>query len=56
MSKPSRWRKTGRLWYSGEWIDTVKVIKVDRSPITREWTAGRDTGTSTRNEGIWIES
>lgn len=53
---PRRWRKTGRMWYSGEWIDTVKVIKVDRSPITREWTAGRDTGTSTRNEGIWIES
>jgi hypothetical protein len=53
---PRRWRKTGRLWFSGEWIDTVKVIKVDRSPITREWTAGRDTGTSSKNEGIWIES
>jgi hypothetical protein len=53
---PRRWRKTGRLWFSGEWIDTVKVIKVDRSPVTREWTADRDTGTSTRNEGIWIES
>jgi hypothetical protein len=53
---PRRWRKTGRLWYSGEWIDTVKVIKVDRSPVTREWTANRDTGTSTKNEGIWIES
>lgn len=53
---PRRWRKTGRLWFSGEWIDTVKVIKVDRSPVTREWTAGHDTGTSTRNQGIWIES
>ena len=53
---PRRWRKTGRLWFSGEWIDTVKVIKVDRSPVTREWTASRDTGTSTKNEGIWIES
>ena len=53
---PRRWKKTGRMWYSGEWIDTVKVIKVDRSPVTREWTAGRDTGTSAKNEGIWIES
>ncbi len=53
---PRRWKKTGRLWWAGEWIDVVKVIKVDRSPVTREWTASRDTGTSVRNEGIWIES
>ncbi|MBN1763622.1 MAG: hypothetical protein JW860_00025 [Sedimentisphaerales bacterium] len=53
---PRRWRQLGRLWFDGEWIDTVKVIKVDRSPVTREWTAGHDTGTSQRNEGIWIES
>lgn len=53
---PRRWKKTGRMWFAGTWIDTVKVIKVDRSPITREWTAGRDTGTSDRNEGIWVES
>jgi len=53
---PRRWRKTGRLWFSGEWIDTVKVVKVDRSPVTREWTAARDTGTSNKNQGIWIES
>jgi hypothetical protein len=53
---PRRWKKTGRMWYAGQWIDTVKVIKVDRSPVTREWTASGDTGTSNRNEGIWIES
>jgi len=53
---PRRWKQTGRLWWAGEWVDLVKVIKVDRSPITREWTASAETGTSNKNEGIWIES
>jgi hypothetical protein len=53
---PRRWKQTGRAWWSGEWVDLVKVIKVDRSPVTREWTAASETGTSNKNEGIWIES
>lgn len=34
---PREWMKTGRLSGSGEYIDTVKVIVVDRYPETREW-------------------
>ena len=51
-----RWVKTGRLYWSGEWMDTVRLVKVDRSPVTREWTADTDSGTSDRNQAIWIES
>lgn len=51
---PTRWNKTGRYSTSGEWIPTVTVIVVDRSPITRNWEAqsngkGKDTA-------IWVES
>lgn len=53
---PLRWKKTGRLWFQGEWIPTVKVILVDRSPVTREWTADNVSGTSTKDQGIWVES
>ena len=53
---PHRWVQTGRLPSSGRWIGTVRLIKVDRSPITREWTADNTSGTSARNQAIWIES
>jgi len=51
-----RWKQTGRLWYSGEWIDELRLITVDRAPVTREWSADTSSGTSSRNEAIWIES
>ena len=34
---PRRWKQTGRAWWSGEYIPTVQVIKVDRTPVTVEW-------------------
>lgn len=33
---------------------TAKLIKVDRAPVTREWTADANSGTSERNEAIWV--
>src|SRR5438067_4196997 len=33
-----RWNQTGRLPNDGSWIPTVRLVKVKRSPITREWT------------------
>ena len=51
-----RWVKTGRLYWSGKWMDVVRLVKVDRSPVTREWTADSGSGTSSRNQAIWIES
>lgn len=35
---PIRKRSIGYMPWSYEWIPTVMVIKVDRTPVTREWT------------------
>ncbi|MEY2479111.1 MAG: hypothetical protein QOI04_38 [Verrucomicrobiota bacterium] len=51
-----RWSQEGRLPNSGRWIPTVRLIKVNRSPVTREWTAEASTGTAAKNQAIWIES
>ncbi len=51
-----RWSQEGRLPNSGRWIPTVRLIKVNRSPVTREWTAEAATGTAAKNQAVWIES
>jgi hypothetical protein len=51
-----RWSQEGRFYWSGRWIPTVRLIKVNRSPVTREWTAENNSGTANKNEAIWIES
>lgn len=32
-----RERKIGRGWWNYEWIPTVRVVTVDRTPVTRNW-------------------
>lgn len=34
---PHRWVKTGRFNHQGEWVGTMRLITVDRTPVTREW-------------------
>jgi regulator of protease activity HflC (stomatin/prohibitin superfamily) len=53
---PHRFNQTGRRGWQGEWIDTVKVITVNREPVTRQWTADKATGTGGADEAIWVES
>lgn len=53
---PQRKTKTGRFYFNYKWIPTVRVIKVDRSPITREWTGSTGTGTSAKDQAIKVES
>jgi len=53
---PQRKISTGRMWYAYSYIPTVDVIKVDRSPVTREWTADTKTGTTKSNQSLWVES
>lgn len=53
---PHRWVHKGRWWFTGEWVGTKRLITVDRAPITREWTANKESGTSSRNEALWVES
>ncbi len=53
---PHTWIQTGRMYNSGEWVDTVRVLKVNRSPVSREWTVDSSSGTRDRDEGIYVES
>ena len=53
---PVRERSTGRMWWDYEWIPTVRVIKVDRQLVTREWTKGGTTGTSKKDEALSVAS
>ena len=53
---PHRWVQTGRFHWRGEWRDSMALIVVDRSPVTREWSATDDVGTSAVNQAIYAES
>jgi hypothetical protein len=57
-----RWSQEGRISTDGRWIPTVRLVKVNRSPITREWMSlGQTNGEGVRrpthsDQAIWIES
>src|SRR5260370_15853780 len=51
-----RWQQMGYLPRSGNYVATVRLVKVDRRPITREWTKSPKTGTSSKDEAIAVES
>lgn len=57
-----RWSQEGRFTSNGRWISTVRLVKVNRSPITREWMSSATTNVEgnrrpTHNDqAIWIES
>jgi len=54
---PHRWVQTGRFSSrAGYYMDTVRVVIVDRTPVTREWTADTDSGTSNVDQAVWLES
>lgn len=50
------WLKTGRLPNSGNYIPGQKAIKVDRTPVNLEWTADKNRGSSSSDQGIVGES
>lgn len=58
-----RWSQQGRLWMDGQWIATVRLVKVNRAPVTREWTttdrraaADGQHRPGLGDQAIWIES
>lgn len=53
---PHRWVQTGRKHWMGEYRDTMALIIVDRSPVTREWSSTDGVGTSAVNQAIYAES
>lgn len=52
---PREWVKTGRISWSGKYMDTHQLVIVERKPETREWQNGTD-GTSAKNQGVTAES
>lgn len=52
---PHRWNKTGRIYWQGNHIPLVKVVKVSRSPVTRLWEGDVQDGQRV-GAGIWVES
>ena len=49
---PRRESSTGRGPGNFEWIDTVRVIKISRAPVTLQWSSDNKTS----GNGIWVES
>jgi len=56
VSLPLRSIKTGIGYWQIKYIPTAQVIKVSRTPVTREWTKWGDTGTTAKNDSIPVES
>ncbi len=48
---PTRWNTTGYTWLSGGYIRLAMVIKVDRTPVTRQWDPGKSNKLA-----LWMES
>jgi len=53
---PVTWIKTGRLHTSGRYVPNARLIKVDRSPVAKRWTATANTGTSANAQDLEAES
>lgn len=56
-----RWLQEGRMTTDGKWISNVRLVKVNRSPVTREWATEQTTiansgGIQRTDKAIWIES
>ncbi len=55
-----RWLQEGRMPTDGRWMATVRLVKVNRSPVTRTWTTPQNTAVGSVNartdQAIWIES
>lgn len=47
---PTEWIQLKRHYWQGEWKPTMKLIKVDRTAVSREWTEGE--GDNKQNQGI----
>jgi len=56
-----RWSQEGRWPTDGRWIPLVRLVKVNRSPVTREWITSQGPATAqargtANDKAIWIES
>ncbi len=55
---PQQWIETSFSWglwqNNGEWKPSARLVKVDTAPVTREWTADENSGTSNKKEAVWV--
>lgn len=51
-----RVQKTGRFWFSYQWLPTQRVLRVNRKPVTREWTPESGQGKGKLDQAIYVES
>lgn len=56
VSIQQRMRQLGYLPMHYEWMRTQRLVKVDTAPVTRDWTESPDTGTSSANQALEVES
>ena len=58
---PYYWKQTKRKIFfegsgNGKWVPAARLICVDTQPENREWTSDPNSGSSNKNQGIWVES
>lgn len=53
---PHRWSQSGYWPGNGQWLPTLRVVTVDRTPVNREWVRARERGTSTSDQAVYVES
>jgi hypothetical protein len=51
-----RWVQKGWFYNTGEYMDTVRLVVVDRSPVIREWVKDTTRGSSPNNECMEAQS
>lgn len=49
-------RKMSPTDFFGTWVPDNMLVVVNRTPVTREWSDNKDTGTSVANQAIYAES
>lgn len=59
---PYYWKQTSRRYVpwntggNGKWMPAARLICVDTQPENREWTSDVNSGSSNKDQGIWVES
>lgn len=53
---PQKDVSTGRMWFQYKWVPTVQVLKVNRTPVSTEWVASPQKGTSPNDDSFTVES
>jgi len=56
ITVPKRWNQEGRMPGDGNWIPTIRVVKVTRSPETRQWGGSQGGKDDNHGDALWLQS